>query len=76
MLGVRAGRAFDGERVVPGGALVVLDEGRIVGVEPGAARGLHRIAACRDVVRAATCRLKLGPDVACRPRGRPVRRRR
>jgi imidazolonepropionase-like amidohydrolase len=38
MLGVRAGRAFDGERVVPGGALVVLDEGRIVGVEPGAAR--------------------------------------
>ena len=37
MLGVRAGRAFDGERVVPGGALVVLDEGRIVGVEPGAA---------------------------------------
>ena len=42
----------------------------------GPALGLHRIAACRDVVRAAACRLKLGPDVACRPRGRPVRRRR
>ena len=42
----------------------------------GPALGLHRIAACRDVVRAATCRLKLGPDVVCRPRGRPVRRRR
>jgi len=37
MFGVRAGNAFDGERVVPGGALVLLDDGRIVGVEPGAA---------------------------------------
>jgi imidazolonepropionase-like amidohydrolase len=37
MFGVRAGSAFDGERVVPGGALVLLDDGRIVGVEPGAA---------------------------------------
>jgi len=37
MFGVRAGRAFDGERVVPGGALVLVDGGRIVGVEPGAA---------------------------------------
>jgi imidazolonepropionase-like amidohydrolase len=37
MIGVRAGRAFDGERVVPGGALVLFDEGRIVGVQPGAA---------------------------------------
>ncbi len=37
MFGVRAGRAFDGERVVPGGALVLLDDGRIAGVEPGAA---------------------------------------
>ena len=37
MFGVRAGRAFDGERVVPGGALVLADGGRIVGVEPGAA---------------------------------------
>jgi imidazolonepropionase-like amidohydrolase len=37
MLGVRAGRAFDGERAVPGGALVLVDGGRIVGVEPGAA---------------------------------------
>jgi imidazolonepropionase-like amidohydrolase len=37
MFGVRAGRAFDGERAVPGGALVLVDGGRIVGVEPGAA---------------------------------------
>ena len=37
MFGVRAGSAFDGERVVPGGALVLFDGGRIVGVEPGAA---------------------------------------
>jgi imidazolonepropionase-like amidohydrolase len=37
MFGVRAGRAFDGERVVPGGALVLVDGGRITGVEPGAA---------------------------------------
>src|SRR5258706_699536 len=37
MFGVRAGNAFDGERVVPGGALVLLDDGCIVGVEPGAA---------------------------------------
>ena len=37
MFGVRAGRAFDGEHAVPGGALVLVDGGRIVGVEPGAA---------------------------------------
>src|SRR6266540_4486867 len=37
MFGVRAGRAFDGGRVVSGGALVLFDGGRIVGVEPGAA---------------------------------------
>jgi imidazolonepropionase-like amidohydrolase len=37
MFGVRAGRAFDGERMVPGGALVLVDDGRIAGVEPGAA---------------------------------------
>jgi imidazolonepropionase-like amidohydrolase len=37
MFGVRAGGAFDGERVVPGGALVLVDGGRIVGVEPGGA---------------------------------------
>ena len=37
MFGVRAGRAFDGERVMTGGALVLLDGDRIVGVEPGAA---------------------------------------
>ena len=37
--GVRdpGGQAFDGERVVPGGALVLVDGGRIAGVEPGAA---------------------------------------
>src|SRR5215472_9472208 len=37
MFGIRAGRAFDGERVVPGGALVLVDGGRIAGVEPGTA---------------------------------------
>jgi imidazolonepropionase-like amidohydrolase len=37
MFGIRAGRAFEGERVVPGGALVLVDGGRIAGVEPGAA---------------------------------------
>jgi imidazolonepropionase-like amidohydrolase len=37
MFGIRAGRAFDGERVVPGGALVLVDDGRIAGVEPGTA---------------------------------------
>jgi imidazolonepropionase-like amidohydrolase len=37
MFGIRAGRVFDGERVVPGGALVLVDDGRIAGVEPGAA---------------------------------------
>lgn len=37
MFGIRAGRAFDGERAVPGGALVLVDGGRIAGVEPGTA---------------------------------------
>src|SRR5262249_25114120 len=37
MFGIRAGRAFDGERVVPGGALVLVDDRRIAGVEPGMA---------------------------------------
>lgn len=33
----RAGTAFDGERALPGGALVLVDGERIVGVEPGGA---------------------------------------
>jgi imidazolonepropionase-like amidohydrolase len=33
---VRAGRAFDGERFLPGGATVLVDGDRIVGVEPAA----------------------------------------
>jgi imidazolonepropionase-like amidohydrolase len=37
MLAVRAGRAFDGERAVAGGALVLIDGRRIRGVEPGSA---------------------------------------
>jgi imidazolonepropionase-like amidohydrolase len=37
MFGIRAGRAFDGKRVVPGGALVLVDDGRIAAVEPAAA---------------------------------------
>lgn len=35
MLGIRAGRAFDGERAIPGGALVLVDDGRILAVEYG-----------------------------------------
>jgi imidazolonepropionase-like amidohydrolase len=35
--GYRAERAFDGERRMPGGALVLVDGGTIVGVEPGTA---------------------------------------
>jgi len=33
MHGYRAARAFDGDRFLPGGALVLVDDGRIVGVE-------------------------------------------
>jgi imidazolonepropionase-like amidohydrolase len=29
MFGIPAGRGFDGQRVVPGGALVLVDNGRI-----------------------------------------------
>jgi imidazolonepropionase-like amidohydrolase len=35
--GYRCDRAFDGERSLPGGALVLVDGGRIVDVRPGAA---------------------------------------
>jgi imidazolonepropionase-like amidohydrolase len=34
MHGYRADRAFDGERELPGGALVLVEAGRIIGVEP------------------------------------------
>jgi imidazolonepropionase-like amidohydrolase len=34
--GYRAASAFDGERAMPGGALVLVDDGVIVGVEPAA----------------------------------------
>src|SRR3954447_5365783 len=37
MHGYRAPRAFDGERALPEGALVLVDDGRIVAVEPGSA---------------------------------------
>ncbi|MCW2829540.1 MAG: amidohydrolase, partial [Aeromicrobium sp.] len=37
MHGYRADQAFDGEREMPGGALVLVEDGRIVGVEPAAA---------------------------------------
>jgi imidazolonepropionase-like amidohydrolase len=36
-LAIRADRAFDGEQAVPGGALVLVDGARIVGVEPASA---------------------------------------
>jgi len=35
--GYRAERAFDGERALPGGALVLVEDGAIIGVEPAAA---------------------------------------
>ena len=34
MLAVRARHAFDGEQVRPGGAVVLVESGRILGVEP------------------------------------------
>lgn len=34
MHGYRADRAFDGEKELPGGALVLVEDGRIIGVEP------------------------------------------
>ena len=37
MRGYRAPRAFDGERVLPGGALVLVEDQKIVGVEPASA---------------------------------------
>jgi imidazolonepropionase-like amidohydrolase len=37
MRGYRAPRAFDGERVLPGGALVLVEDQQIVGVEPACA---------------------------------------
>jgi imidazolonepropionase-like amidohydrolase len=37
VLAIRAERAFDGEQAIPGGAVVLVDGGRIVGVEPGSA---------------------------------------
>jgi imidazolonepropionase-like amidohydrolase len=37
MHGYRADRAFDGDRLLTGGALVLVDAGRIVGVQDGAA---------------------------------------
>ena len=37
MHGYRADTAFDGERAVPGGALVLVEDGSIVAVEPGSA---------------------------------------
>ena len=36
-LAIRAGRAFDGCEMIPGGALVLCAGGRIVGVEPATA---------------------------------------
>lgn len=41
MLAIRAGRAFDGERVLHGGALVLVDGQRIVAVASGAAPAPH-----------------------------------
>ena len=35
--GYRADLAFDGEKAIPGGALVLVEDGVITGVEPGSA---------------------------------------
>ena len=37
MRGYRADRAFDGDRVLPGGVLVLVEDGRVLGVEPASA---------------------------------------
>jgi imidazolonepropionase-like amidohydrolase len=37
MFAVKAGNAFDGERQLRGGAVIFVDEGKIVGVAPAAA---------------------------------------
>lgn len=37
MFAIKADQAFDGEQLIPGGAAVVIDQGRIVGVQPAAA---------------------------------------
>jgi imidazolonepropionase-like amidohydrolase len=37
VLAIRAERAFDGEQAIPGGALILTDDGRIVGIEPASA---------------------------------------
>jgi imidazolonepropionase-like amidohydrolase len=37
MFAIKAGHAFDGERLIPGGATIVIDQQRIAGVEPAAA---------------------------------------
>jgi imidazolonepropionase-like amidohydrolase len=49
MWGLRADRVFDGERLLPGGALVLIDGASIVGVEPGRAEApseceVHEVA--------------------------------
>ncbi len=36
-LGYRADIAFDGEQAITGGALVLVEDGVIIGVEPGSA---------------------------------------
>src|SRR4051794_6868750 len=37
MLVIKSGYAFGGERQIPGGAAVLMDDGRIVGVQPTSA---------------------------------------
>ena len=43
MRGYRADIAFDGERALPGGALVLVEDGVIVAVEPASAAGARRL---------------------------------
>ena len=38
MLAIRAARAFDGERLVDGGVVLLIDGSKIIGLEPAAVR--------------------------------------
>src|SRR5712691_7991756 len=41
--GYRADRAFDGDKPLPGGVLLLVEDGVIIGVEPGSAPAPHDV---------------------------------
>lgn len=62
MRGYRAAVAFDGERAIPGGALVLVEDGLIVGVEP-AAFPARSLAAGVDGIEHCSCLTAGGPHL-------------